>query len=85
MAKRKFWVTLEFEVEVDEKVLDRCDDEGWASENYDFTTPEQVAAHVGFNMVRNGIGLSSMDGFADLSDELATVIEPVSAEATGSS
>lgn len=85
MAKRKFWVTLEFEVEVDEQALDRCNDDEWRKEMYHFTTHEQVAAHVGFNMVRNNIGLSSMDGFADLSDDLAKVVEPVSAEATGSS
>ena len=82
MAKRQFWVILEFEVEVDEQVLDRGVDPEWSKENYNFTTPTQVAAHVGFNMVRNGIGLSSMDGFADLSDELAVVGVAVHAAAT---
>lgn len=85
MAKRKFWVTLEFEVEVDEQVLDRGIDPEWRKENYDFTTHEQVAAHIGYNMVRNNIGLSSMDGFADLTDDLAVVVEPVHVEAGGSS
>lgn len=85
MAKRKFWVTLEFEVEVDEQVLDRGIDPEWRKENYDLTMHEQVAAHIGYNMVRNNIGLSSMDGFADLADDLAVVVEPVHAEARSSS
>jgi hypothetical protein len=51
-------------IEIDDSVIAAVDDE-WRSQFYWLTTPEQVAEHVAFNMIKNGIQISQMDGFAD--------------------
>lgn len=84
MARRKFRVTLAYEVEIDEQVIDRCD-EKWRRSFYPLDTPEKVAAHVGYNMLLDGCGLAVMDGFRDLPDDLARIVGLVDAEAKGSS
>jgi|WetSurMetagenome_2_1015567.scaffolds.fasta_scaffold1711879_2 hypothetical protein len=60
-------------IELDEKVIDVVDDV-WRSQLYDLYTPEEIAAHVAFNMIVNHLQLSSMDGWADQPSKNATLV-----------
>jgi len=83
--KRKFLVEFrgEAEIELDDAVIDVVDDE-WRSQLYDLKTPEEIAKHIGYNLVINQWNLSNLDGWADQPNSNARVIsEPeweVSAE-----
>ncbi len=57
-------------IELDEKVILAVDDE-WRKTFYPITTPQKIAEHIAYNMIVNDLKLSSMDGFANLSDEMA--------------
>lgn len=82
--KRKFKVTFELEdfeisegvIELDQKVIDAVDEE-WLKMFYkSLTTPEKIAAHIAFNMcVNDYIRLTQLDGWADLDDSYAKMIE----------
>jgi hypothetical protein len=60
-------------LELDDRVIDVVDDE-WRSKLYDLRTPEDIAEHIAYNLVINGIGLSRMDGWADQPNENARMI-----------
>ena len=60
-------------LELDQKVIDHVDDE-WRSFFWDYTTPEQIAAHICANMVDNHISLSQMDGWADMDNSMAKML-----------
>ena len=82
MAKRKFFVELTCEIEIDDDVISAVDDK-WRSFYYDLNDADAVATHVAFNMLVNGANLSQLDGFADKSDDMATVLrDTVHIEAT---
>jgi len=70
----KFTVTLttEVEIDLDQKVIDQVDDE-WRSMFYNLHTPEDIAEHIGFNLVVNNASLTMLDGWADLSDDMVRV------------
>jgi len=83
MSKRRFEVLFEIDgdeitsgiLELDQKVIDVVDDE-WRSQLYDLHTPEEIAAHIGYNLMRSwSCKLTSLDGWADLTDDLAKVIK----------
>jgi hypothetical protein len=76
MAKRIFVVSFEAEavIELDDAVIDAVDSE-WRSVFYQLHTPEDIAEHIGFNLVINRAELSHLDGWADQSDENAFVLE----------
>jgi hypothetical protein len=82
MPKRKFEIQFEIDgeeidtgiIELDQKVIDVVNDE-WRSFFYNLYTPEEIAAHIGYNLVINNAKLSDLDGWADLSDNLARVID----------
>lgn len=59
-------------IEIDESVI-KTVDQGWRDDFYDYTTPEEIAEHIGYNMLVNNLTLSQMDGFADLFDSSATL------------
>lgn len=59
-------------IELDDEVIDVVDDE-WRSQLYDLNTPEEIAEHVGYNLIINGISLSSMDGWADMDNKKAVI------------
>src|SRR4030042_1596681 len=61
-------------IELDERVIEVVDD-AWRADLYDLYTPEDIAAHIAYNMVVNGLKLSEMDGWADMPDEYARMIE----------
>ena len=71
MGKRKFEITVicTAVVELDDSVIDVVDDE-WRAALYDLNTPEEIAEHVGINLIR-GRRLCYMDGWADQPDENA--------------
>lgn len=72
MSQRKFRVEIGAVVtlELDSSVIAVVDDE-WRSHLYDLRTPNEIAQHIAFNLLVNGIRLSSMDGWADQADDLA--------------
>lgn len=86
MAKRTFEVKLEkfITLELDDAVIDVTKTEEFKKQAYNFQTVEEVAKHIGYNMVINGSSLSNLDGWADQPDSNAKIIDesPWEAEAT---
>ncbi len=74
MATRKFRVNfdVELEIELDDHVIDVVDDE-WRRQLYNLDTPEEIASHVAWCLLR-GWRLSSMDGWADQPNSNAQII-----------
>lgn len=73
MEKRKFSVALTCDIEIDDDVIAAVDGE-WRSRFYQLDTPEEVAAHIAFNILLHGARLSQLDGFADKKDEAVTLL-----------
>ena len=81
--KRRFYVTFEMEsevigrgvIELDQRVIDAVDDEWHDMITDSINTPEEIAQFIAFNMVINHANLNSIDGFADLTNDLAIMIE----------
>jgi hypothetical protein len=73
--KRKFEIemTVTATIELDNEVIDVVDDK-WRSQLYNLRTPEEIARHIAYNMVANQANLSSIDGWADQSDDNAKFI-----------
>lgn len=65
--KRRFSVTVTARcvLELDEEVIAGVDDSWREQFHGDVKTPESIAEHIGFNLVKNGLSLSEIDGFAD--------------------
>ena len=61
-------------VEIDQELIDVVDDD-WRSVLYDLHTPEEIAEHIGYNLIINNIHLSQMDGWADKDNDLARVVK----------
>lgn len=84
-GKKRFFqviVTCRVELELDEAVLSEVNDD-WRRQFYPFATPEEIAAHVGYAMAREGFGIDLIDGFAMLPREAAKITdEEWEAEAT---
>ncbi len=80
--KRKFEVKIECNygdldtavIELDQRVIDAVDDE-WRSMFYPLYTPEDIAEHIAYNIVVNHARLTQLDGWADLSDDMARIID----------
>jgi hypothetical protein len=78
--KRKFEVEVDCNfgsldtviIELDQKVIDVVDDE-WRKYLYDLKTPEEIAEHITFNMIVNKLTLTQLDGWVDLSDDMAKI------------
>lgn len=68
----KITATTEFDVELEQDVIDAVTDE-WRSSLYDLWTVEQIVEHVGLNL-KEGVSLSSLDGWADQPDSNAKVV-----------
>lgn len=77
------------EIEVDDEVVLRCTENwdendvpipygqglrGWRDQQYDLSTPDAVFELLAYNVVKNGMTLSRLDGWADLSDEKMRVV-----------
>lgn len=74
MAKKQFGITLHgyAVIELDDAVLNTVDDE-WRDSFYNLTSPEDIAAHIAFNLIVNHWKLSQLDGWADMPDKFAQV------------
>lgn len=59
-----------------EKAIETVDDE-WRSMFYDLHTPEDIAEHIIYNKLINGIGLSKLDGWADMPDQYAIIMHSI--------
>ena len=86
---RRFEITVSYEddffqesqetgiIEIDNHLIEMVDDE-WRSVLYDLKTPEDIAAHLGYNFFVNGIrSLSRLDGWADQPDTMFKIIKDV--------
>jgi hypothetical protein len=73
--KRRFFVTVTTSatIEIDDAVFKEVLNHEWQRTFYNLKTREEVAAHVGYNLMINRIGLSIMDGFGLLADDLASI------------
>ncbi len=64
-------IHFEGTIELDDEVIKAVNDD-WRRTFYpSITTSQKVAEHIAFNMIVNDLNLSSIDGFANLSDEMA--------------
>jgi len=72
---RKFEVSLEatYTIEFEDAVFDTVDDE-WRKVFYNLHTPEEIAAHLGAQLIR-GFPLAHIDGWADLPNHYASIID----------
>jgi len=72
--KRKFEVEffVTATIILDEAVINVVDDE-WRSQLYNLNTPEEIAQHIAYNMLANGVHLKSLDGWGDQPNENAEI------------
>jgi len=70
--RRKFEVEMTFMIEVDDALLASVDTAEWRDSFYNLTTAEEVAEHLGYNLMR-GASLASLDGFADQPADAAEI------------
>ena len=61
-------------IQLADEVIDVVDDE-WREYLYNLYTPDEIAAHVGYNLLVNNWKLTQMDGWADQKDENVRVID----------
>ena len=81
--KRKFKVNFELDgwdisdgiIELDQKVIDNVDDEWHEAISSKINTPEEIASFIAYNICVNNADLISIDGFANLTNDLAKMIE----------
>lgn len=75
MAKRIFEIELRgtARIELDDAVIDRVDDD-FRSSLYNLHGAQEIAEHVGYNLIVNGGRLSIMDGWADMDNDNARVL-----------
>jgi len=82
MTKRYFHLAFDIQgVHVDSAVIELDDaviavvDDAWRAVFYDLRTPEEIAEHIGYNLIVNRQRLSNLDGWADQPDCRARVIK----------
>lgn len=64
-------VTTTAELTLDSSVIREATSDEWRKMFWDLRSAEDVAAHVGFNMLTNHLELSELDGFSGADDALA--------------
>ncbi len=77
-TRRKFYVSLCVEVEVEQAVFDAVLTDEWRSLFYPFYTPADVAGNLAYCLAQ-GMRLSSLDGYAD-QDEKSVTLGPIDIE-----
>ncbi len=77
--KRRFTVTVTATVEIDDAVFVEVNDD-WRNTFYDLRDDDDVAAHVGGNLIR-GWSFKQLDGFGLLPDDAARSLDDWVAEA----
>lgn len=67
MSKSKFKgsITIDFEIEIDDRILRMCQDQEWKDKFYRFHRNEDVALNLAYNMLRNTRDVGNLDGFAE--------------------
>lgn len=70
---RRFLVSIQVEIEVDQRVIDDVLTDAWRADYYPLHSPGDVAAHLAYNLVQ-GSQLSDLDGFADQAPDRARVV-----------
>lgn len=70
---KRFMVTLQAEIAVDEKLIDAVLTDEWRRQFYNLRTPEAVAEHLAFNLL-HGRKMASLDGFADRKETDAVIL-----------
>lgn len=60
-------------LKLDQEVINQVDDE-WRESLYNLKDAEDIAAHIGFNLIFNNWKLSELDGWANLKDNMAKLI-----------
>lgn len=67
MSKSKFrgTITIDFEIDVDDRILKMCQDPEWKRTFYKFDRDEDVASNLAYNLLRNTRNVASLDGFAE--------------------
>jgi hypothetical protein len=70
---RKFWVTFAAEVSVSDAVIKKASTKAWQKQMFPVSGPESIAEHIAYNMVKNGLALTAIDGFADRKDSEASL------------
>jgi len=73
MKKFQVSVLAIAEIELVDDAISAVDDE-WRECFYPLNTPEDIAAHIGYNMIANHLSLSEMDGWADQPNENARIV-----------
>ena len=83
MGTRLFKIHFEGEgvIELDDAVIEAVNDE-WRSVFYALNSAEDIAVHIGYNLVANKAELSDLDGWADQPDENAFMLEDVNWDVT---
>lgn len=66
-------IHFEGTLELDDAVIANVND-NWHEFFYDFTELQQIANHIAFNMIVNDLTLSRINGFANLSDDMAVLL-----------
>lgn len=59
-------------IEIDDQVFERCNDDTMP---YGAMDEDEMFDHLSYNAIANHARLSQLDGFADLSDDLMTVLD----------
>lgn len=70
MAEKSKFTTkfaVNIELEISERVLDEVMKPEWQNDFYKFTTRQEAANHIAYNVAR-GASLTSLDGFAHFDD-----------------
>lgn len=71
MATAKFFATCNVYVEIDEAVFAVVDAE-WCKRFYELSSRAEIADHVTYNVLQ-GRRLSTLDGFAELQDDMVSI------------
>jgi hypothetical protein len=62
-------------IAIDQKVIDAVDDEFHDQISDRINTPEEIASFIGYNVFVNNADLSSIDGFANLDNNLLHIVK----------
>ncbi len=65
--------TVTSKIKINQAVIEQVTDE-WRSMFYDLKTPDEIIEHVAYNLLQ-GRRLSTLDGFANLPNSYAVLVE----------
>ena len=76
LKMRKFLVSFHgtAEIQISDDLLRTCNTDEWRAQIVKFTTVEEFAQHIAYNMILNDLQLESIDGYADQPKERVKII-----------